>query len=83
MIFRLSQKLNGKLKAGSVPTLPLDLNPFADWSAKLFLADRTQYVLLTNTTSLRTSASSRKNHTARMSTNRGSTINRSAGTRPS
>ncbi|HUZ18541.1 MAG TPA: hypothetical protein VMV68_09140 [Spirochaetia bacterium] len=27
-------------------------NPFADWSATLFLADRTQYVLVTNTTSL-------------------------------
>jgi|SRR5579871_5132799 len=52
MIFRLSQKLNTKLKAGSLAALPLDENPFADWSAHLFLADRTQYVLLSNTKSL-------------------------------
>lgn len=52
MIFRLSQKLNAKIKAGTVPVLPLDENPFADWSAHLFVADRTQYILLTNTKSL-------------------------------
>jgi hypothetical protein len=52
MIFRLSQKLNAKIKAGTLPTLPLDNNPFADWSAHLFVADRTQYILLSNTKSL-------------------------------
>jgi hypothetical protein len=52
MILRLSQKLNAKIKAGLVPTLPLDENPLADWSAHLFLADRTQYVLLSDTKSL-------------------------------
>ena len=52
MIFRLSQKLNAKIKAGTLPALPLDENPFVDWSANLFHADRTQYVLLTNTKSL-------------------------------
>jgi hypothetical protein len=52
MIFRLSQKLNAKIKAGSLPTLPLDENPLADWSAHLFVADRTQYILLSNTKSL-------------------------------
>ena len=52
MIFRLSQKLNAKIKAGSVPTLPLDQNPFADWSATLFVANRIQHILLTNTKSL-------------------------------
>ena len=52
MIFRLSQKLNAKIKAGTLPALPLDENPFADWSANLFLAGRTQYILLTNTKSL-------------------------------
>src|SRR5437588_8369145 len=52
MIFRLSQKLNTKIKAGMLPALPLDENPLADWSAHLFVADRTQYILLTNTRSL-------------------------------
>jgi hypothetical protein len=52
MIFRLSQKLNAKLKVGTLATLPLDENPFADWSAHLFLAGRVQYILLTNTKSL-------------------------------
>jgi hypothetical protein len=52
MIFRLSDKLNTKIKAGTSKTLPLDENPFADWSAHLFVADRTQYVLLSNTKSL-------------------------------
>jgi hypothetical protein len=52
MIFRLSQKLNTKIKAGTLPALPLDKNPIADWSAHLFVADRTQYILLSNTKSL-------------------------------
>lgn len=52
MIFRLSQKLIDKIKAGSLATLPLDENPFADWSAGLFLVGRSQYLLLTNTKSL-------------------------------
>ena len=52
MIFRLSQKLNTKIKAGTLPALPLDENPFADWSAGLFLVGRTQYILLSNTKSL-------------------------------
>src|SRR5262249_13993500 len=52
MIFRLLQKLNTKIKAGPLPALPLDDNPLADWSAHLFLADRAQYILLSNTKSL-------------------------------
>jgi hypothetical protein len=52
MIFRLSQKLNTKIKAGPMGAQPLDANPFADWSAHVFVADRTQYVLLSNTKSL-------------------------------
>jgi hypothetical protein len=52
MIFRLSQKLNTKIKAGTLPALPLDENPFADWSADLFLVGRTQHILLSNTKSL-------------------------------
>lgn len=52
MIFRLSQKLNAKVKAGTLSETPLDDNPFADWSCHLFVADRKQFVLLTNTKSL-------------------------------
>src|SRR5213082_2929741 len=52
MIFRLSQKLNAKIKAGALLALPLHENPLADWSAHLFVAARTQYLLLSNTKSL-------------------------------
>src|SRR5437764_1968916 len=52
MIFRLSHKLNAKIKAGALRALPLDGNPLADWSAHLFVAGRTQYLLLSNTKSL-------------------------------
>jgi hypothetical protein len=52
MIFRSSQKLNAKIKAGPFGALPLGENAFADWSAHLFTADRTQYIILSNTKSL-------------------------------
>jgi hypothetical protein len=52
VIFRLSQKLNTKIKTGTTQALSLDANPYADWSAHLFTADRTQYILLSNTKSL-------------------------------
>ena len=52
MIFRLSQKLNSKIKAGKLTDMPLDENPYADWSCHLFTADRTQYIIMSNTTSL-------------------------------
>ena len=52
MILRLSQKLYTKIKVGSLTTMPLDDNPFADWSAHLFVADRTPYVIVSNTKSL-------------------------------
>ena len=32
--------------------MPLDDNPYADWSAHLFTSDRVQYIILTNTASL-------------------------------
>lgn len=51
MIFRLSQKLNTKINVGKLPEMPLDENPYADWSSHLFTADRTQYIILTNTAS--------------------------------
>jgi hypothetical protein len=52
MIIRLTQKLATKLKAGSLTALPLEANPLVDWSAHLFVAGRTQYILLSNTKSL-------------------------------
>ena len=52
MIFRLSQSLAKKLKEGTLPSVPLDENPYADWSAHLFTADRTQYIIVTNTRAL-------------------------------
>ncbi len=52
MIFRLSQKLCAKIKAGKLSETPLDDNPYLDWSGHLFTADRTQYIILSNTASL-------------------------------
>ncbi|MEZ6131174.1 MAG: hypothetical protein R3C59_21075 [Planctomycetaceae bacterium] len=52
MILRLSQKLNTKIKAGKLAEMPVDENPYTDWSCHLFTADRTQYILLSNTVSL-------------------------------
>jgi hypothetical protein len=51
MIFRLSHKLNTKIKAEVLSALPLNENPFADWSAHLFVADQTQHIILSNTRS--------------------------------
>jgi hypothetical protein len=52
MIFRLSHNLNAKIKAGALRAFPLHENPLADWSAHLFVAGRTQYLLLSNTKAL-------------------------------
>ncbi len=51
MILRLSQKLNTKIKAGKLVEMPLDENPYADWSCHLFTTVRTQFIILTNTAS--------------------------------
>ncbi len=52
MIFRLSQKLAKKLNEGKLCEMPLDENPYSDWSCHLFTADRTQYIIMSNTASL-------------------------------
>ena len=52
MIFRPSQRLNAKIKAGPLQAMPPHENPLADWSAHLFVAGRRQYILLTNTKAL-------------------------------
>jgi len=52
MIFRLSQKLGKKIHVTPDVSVPLADNPFCDWSGHLFTAERTQFILLTNTASL-------------------------------
>lgn len=52
MILRLSQKLAKKVDISPTRMLPPDANPFADWSAHLFTADRTQYIIVSNTASM-------------------------------
>ena len=52
MILRLSQKLNTKIKVGKLVNMPIDENLYADWSCHLFTADRTQYIIVSNTKSL-------------------------------
>ena len=49
---RVSAKLGGKIHYQPTQTLPLDGNLYADWSAHLFTAERSQYILITNTKSL-------------------------------
>jgi hypothetical protein len=52
MLFRLSAKLNTHLKRGRLRDRPVITNPFADWSAHLFLAKREKLMLVSNTQSL-------------------------------
>lgn len=54
MILRLSQKLSTKIKAGKLKALSLDSNPYVDWSCHLFIANRAQYIMLSNTASMYT-----------------------------
>jgi len=54
MILRLTQNLNTMLKSGKLSEMPLDRNPYADWSCNLFFARRTQFIILMNTASLYT-----------------------------
>ncbi len=52
MVLRLSQKVAKKIKTEPTQVLPLGKNPFADWSVHAFTADRSHYLILTNTASL-------------------------------
>lgn len=49
---RITAKLGKKIHVAPAKSLTADTNPFADWSARLFTADRTQYILISNTVSL-------------------------------
>lgn len=52
MILRVSAKLGQQIKVRPEAPLPPHPDPFRDWSAHLFRADRRTYVLLANTPSL-------------------------------
>ena len=52
MIFRLSHRLARKVKVGELDEMALDPNAGADWSCRLFIANRRQYILISNTSSL-------------------------------
>lgn len=52
MIVRVSARMGKKIHVSPPKSLPADSDPFADWSTHLFTADRTQYILMTNTASL-------------------------------
>lgn len=52
MLFRLTQKLATKIKIGKRIEMPLEQNAFADWSGHIFVANRQQYILMSNTQSL-------------------------------
>lgn len=51
-IFRISAKLGKKIHLGHDQAVSPSPNPLLDWSADLFAANRTQYILITNTASL-------------------------------
>jgi len=52
MIIRLTEKLAKKIKEDQLSSLPMNANPFADWTARLFTFERAQYILITNTPTL-------------------------------
>lgn len=52
MILRVTQKLARKIKVAPTCCLESDPDPYADWTANLFIAARMQFIILTNTQSL-------------------------------
>jgi len=52
VIFRISAKLAKKIHLDYEQALPPSPNPFLDWSADLFTANRAQYILISNSASL-------------------------------
>lgn len=52
MIIRLSQRLHKKIKVAPLVAAPLDENPYADWTARVFTVERSQYILMSHTTSM-------------------------------
>lgn len=64
MIFRLSQALNARIKAGPLEVLPLQENPLLDWSAHEFPVGRSRFILVSNTVSLLSAVVSAKGVTS-------------------
>ncbi len=52
LIFRVTQKLATKLKIAPTVALPRAADPLTDWTANLFVADRCQYIIVTNSATL-------------------------------
>src|SRR5512133_791999 len=52
LIFRVTQKLATKLKIAPAITLPRADDPLTDWTANLFVANRSQYLIVTNSATL-------------------------------
>ena len=52
LIFRVTQKLATKLKIAPTSALPRADDPLTDWTANLFVADRSQYIIVTNSATL-------------------------------
>jgi hypothetical protein len=52
MIIRMTEKLARKLGEARERGRALEANPYLDWTARLFTAERAQYILFTNTCSL-------------------------------
>lgn len=52
MVFRVSAKLGRKIHLDYEQSLPPAADPILDWSADLFTADRTQYIIVSNSASL-------------------------------
>jgi hypothetical protein len=52
MILRLGTTLARKIRKTDLFSAPPDPNPFADWTARLFTVEHSQYVLVSNTASL-------------------------------
>lgn len=52
MILRLTGKLSKKLKTGPLTKIDEDPDPYLDWYANLFTAQRYQYILVTEAKSL-------------------------------
>ncbi|NLY02695.1 MAG: hypothetical protein GXY83_42115 [Rhodopirellula sp.] len=48
----MSERLRTQIKAGPLSASGLDEEPYADWSARVFTADREKYILLSHTRSL-------------------------------
>ncbi len=52
MVIHLTKKLGDKLKTGTLPPCNAEANPFLSWYANVFIADRCQYIIVTNAASL-------------------------------